>query len=69
MTNQTNTTNQKIIPEKIKPIPYPLNILENYLKNYIPSKKSFDPGGKWENKYKMFSMASGRAGHAGTLIF
>jgi len=69
MTNQTSTTNQKLNQEITKPISYPLNILENYLKNYIPSEKSFDPDGEWDAKYKMFSMASGRAGHAGTLSF
>ncbi|RLD09266.1 MAG: hypothetical protein DRI44_08870 [Chlamydiae bacterium] len=69
MINQTSSTDQKPISVKIKPLPYPLNILKYYLKDYIPPKKSFDPNGKWENKYKMFSLASGRAGHAGTLIF
>ena len=69
MSNQTNITKQKPTPIKSKPIPYPLNILEHYLKSYIPPKGSFDPNGKWEAKYKMFTMASGRAAHAGTLVF
>jgi len=69
MTNQTNTAATKTIPKKIKKVPYPLNILEHYLKSYVPPKDSFDPDGKWEAKYKMFSMAGGRAGHAGTLIY
>ena len=69
MTSQTSTIEQKTNPPKTNRVPYPLNILTHYLKDYIPPKKSFDPNGKWENKYKMFSMASGKAGHAGTLIF
>ncbi len=69
MINQTNTTDKKTNQKITKSVPYPLNLLEHYLKNYIPSEKSFDPNGKWEAKYKMFTMASGRAGHAGTLIF
>jgi len=69
MTNQTNTTKQKSIPIQSKPIPYPLNILEHYLKNYVPPKKSFDPNGKWEAEYKMFTTAGGGAANAGTLIF
>jgi hypothetical protein len=69
MANQTDTTDGKPVQEKIKPIPYPLNILENYLKNYVPANDHFDSDGKWEAKYKMFTMASGRAGHAGTLSF
>jgi len=69
MTNQQKTAKEKVVPAKRKPIPYPLNILEHYLKSYVPSKESFDPNGKWKSKYKMFTMASGRAAHAGTLIF
>ena len=69
MANQQKPAAEKTVPTKSKPIPYPLNILEHYLKNYIPPKKSFDPNGKWEAKYKMFTTAGGRAAHAGTLVF
>jgi hypothetical protein len=58
MANQTDTAEQRIIRKISKPIPYPLNILENYLKNYVPPNDHFDPDGKWAAKYKMFTIIS-----------
>jgi len=69
MNNHTNTIIRKSTQNRIKPLPYPLNILKNYLEKFSPPEKPFIPDDEWKSEYKMFSMASGRAGHAGTLLF